>query len=241
MPSTQKTASQSKKAKAKPEFQCGFCDKVFQAERSLIVHTCVGKQRDAERDDKNVRLALQIYRKFYDANWRGQREKTWTDFIKSRFYNDFVKVARYINDINAINTPQFVDFLVRSTLPVGKWTSPLVYETFVRELTKKETPDAAVERNILLMQQWAADTGNHWSDFFRKVSPAQATLWIRSGRISPWVLYICDSSRCLFERLSEEQINLVSKYLDPGFWELKMRKHQEEVDFLRTVFAEAGV
>lgn len=241
MSSPKKTVPKRASAKAEPEFKCGFCDKVLKTERAFLVHACAIKKRDLERDEKHVRYALQIYRKFYDANYRNQREKTWTDFIQSKFYNDFVKVGRYIQEINAINAPQFVDFLVKSGLPIAKWTSPVVYETFVRELAKQESPDAAVERNILLMQQWASDTGNHWTDFFRKVSPAQATLWIKTGRISPWVLYLTRSSQELFARLSPEQINIVSKYVDPDFWEVRMRRHKEEVDFLKTVFDEAGV
>jgi hypothetical protein len=239
MPS--KPKKQTKTKKQEPEFKCGFCDKPMVFESGIIKHLCVGKQRDQEKDEKHIRYAYQVYRKFYAANWKGQKEKGWGDFIKSRFYNDFVKVGRYIQDINAINAPQFVDFLVRSSLPVKQWTSPVVYETFVHELTKKESPGAAVERNILLMQQWATDTGNNWTDFFKKVSPAQATLWIKTGRISPWVIYICASSENLLMRLSDEQVEIVSKYIDPEFWAVRMQGHKDEVEFLRAVFDEAGV
>jgi hypothetical protein len=237
MPSRKKT----EKPKAEPEFQCGFCKKGFAREQTLMTHMCVKKLRDMDRDEKYSRLALQIYCKFYEANWRNHKPRTWSDFIDSQYYNDFIKVGRYLQEINAVNLGQFIDFLVRSGQPVTKWTSPVIYETFIRELTKNESPDAAVERNILLMQQWASDTGHHWTDFFREISPAQATHWIKIGRISPWVLYLCGSAAQLFARLSPEQINIVSKYLDPEFWEARMRKHAEEVEFLRTVFDEAGV
>lgn len=196
--------------------------------------------RDQEREETHVRYAFMIFKKFHEINHRG-KEKTWPDFINSKFYNDFVKVGRYIRDINAINAIQFVDFLVRSGLPITKWIAPSVYETFVRELTKRESPDAAVQRNILLMQQWANDTGNHWTEFFRKINPAQATMWIMGGRISPWVLYLAPSAESLFNRFSEEQINIVSKYIEPEFWEVRMKSHQDEVEFLRQVFEDAGV
>jgi hypothetical protein len=242
---TEKRKTSSKTSKPKPkaeaEFKCGFCNKEFVAERTLMTHMCVKKLRDLDRDEKYSRMALHIYRKFHEANWKHQKEKTWGDFINSRYYNEFVKVGKYIQEINAISPMLFIDFLIRSRQTVNKWTNPVMYETFVRELTKNESPDAAVKRNILLMEQWATETGNHWTDFFREVSPAQATLWIKNGRISPWVLYISSSSQDLFERLSPEQINIVGKYLDPGFWEARMQRHKEEIDFLRTVFDEAGV
>lgn len=201
---------------------------------------CVYKERDLVRDEKPARMALRVFMRFYELNTRG-KAKTWDEFIHSRYYNDFLKVGRYITEINAINIPQFIDFLIRSALPVNKWTNPTIYETYVRELNKKETPEAAIERNILLMQQWANENGKHWTDFFREVSPAQATMWIKAGRISPWVLYITDSSTALFDRMSPEQLSMVRVYLDPGFWEIKLENHRKEADYFRDVLVEAGI
>lgn len=242
MPSTKKKGP-SKKAAASPDtgFPCGFCKKSFRSEQTLMVHLCVGKQRELEKDEKHVRFGLQVYRRFYEFHVKTKEPKTWTDFRQSKFYNDFVKVGRYISEINAVNTSEFVDYLVKSGIKVDKWTHPIVYETYIREWVKKETPGAAVQRNMLLMIQWATETGHDWRDFFRKVSPAQATLWIKTGRISPWVLLLCGSSQELIDRFSPEQLSIVSKYLDPGFWEIKMAKHKEDVEYLVNLFAEEGV
>jgi hypothetical protein len=240
MPSTPSPARRKKAAE--PEgHTCGYCNKTFRLENSLVVHLCPIKQRDISRDEKVSRMAVRVYIRFYELNAQRGKPKTWDEFIRSRYYNDFWKVGRYICDINAVNTPQFIDFLIRSSLPLKEWTSPAVYETYVRELNKKESPSAAVERNILLMQQWAADTGESWTDFFRKVAPAQATMWIKSGRISPWVLYISGSAPDLFERMSPEQLGMVRGYLDPSFWEIMINRHKEDVEFLRQVLDEAGV
>lgn len=200
---------------------------------------CSIKERDLRKEDKVSRMGFRVFSRFYEFSTR--KPKSWDEYIRSRYYNDFYRVGKYIIDINAVNTPQFIEFLIRSTLPMRDWTSPAVYETYIRELNKKESPEAAVERNIFLMQQWATETGNHWTEFFREISPAQATMWIRSGRISPWVLYITTSAAGLFDRMSPEQLDMVRGYLDPNFWEVKLRKHQEDVEYLRTVLEEAGV
>lgn len=201
---------------------------------------CVKKQRDLDRQDKNSRMAFRVWLRYYELSMK-QNNKTWDDFIGSQFYNDFLRVGKYINEVNAVNIPQFIDFLVRSSIPLKKWTHESVYETYIRELTKKETPDAAIERCLNLMQQWAGATGEHWADFFRKVGPAQATLWIKSGRLSPWVIYISGSSHELFDRMSSEQLQMVQSYLDPVFWSLKIDRHNDEVEFFRRVLDEAGV
>jgi hypothetical protein len=241
VPSTKSRESGRKKQKAaEPTFACGFCNKEFKRENSLAVHMCPQKMRNSSKDDKNSRMAFRIWLRYYEVSMR-QTNKTWDDFIRSQFYNDFLKIGKHINEINAVNTPQFIDFLIRSGIPLTKWTHQAVYETYIRELTKKETPDAAIERCISLMQQWAGSTGEHWADFFRKVAPAQATLWIKSGRLSPWVIYLSGSSAELFDRMSPEQLGMVRGYLDPSFWSIKIDRHKDEADFFRQVLDEAGV
>lgn len=242
MHSTNSTAlpqKRAKKVKTKSEFFCPYCKKEFQSETPLIKHMCAKKDRELEKDEKHIRMAYQVYAQFYRLNQK--QEKSWGDFRDSRYYNDFVKVGRYIIDTNPINVGLFIDFLVKSGRPVLDWTKQSMYELYIRETIKKETPCAAVERNILLMQQWATTTGNDWSDFFRMIAPAQATMWIKSGRISPWVLYICESAEELMVRMSPEQIGMIQSNLDPDFWNLKMDKYPDDVKFLRETFKEAGL
>ena len=202
---------------------------------------CEKKRRFGDKDLKHVRMAFLVYQRFYEINYRSKKLKTYDQFIDSRFYIPFVTFGRYLQDINAINPMAFVDFLIKLGLPIDKWKSPTVYETYIRELNKRESPDAAVERNILLMQQWSSESGEHWTDFFRKVKPPLATLWIRSGRISPWVLFVASSAAELFGRMSDEQMQIVESVLDPGFWGEKLENHKEEVEHIRSILDEAGV
>lgn len=230
----------SRKKQKTDELSCVFCEKVFQRENSLAVHMCVGKQRNASKNEQPVRMAFRIWLRFYELTTRNTK-KTWDDFIRSRYYNDFLRVGKYVVEINPVRTPEFVDFLINSNLPVAKWTNAAVYETYIRELSKKETPGVAVERSINIMEQWAGSSGEQWFDFFRKVSPAQATMWITNGRLSPWVLYISNGSTELFNRMSSEQLGLVKNTIDPDFWTIKMDKHKTDVAYLRELLDEAGV
>ena len=91
------------------------------------------------------------------------------------------------------------------------------------------------------MQQWAVETGEHWTDFFRKVAPAQATLWIKSGRISPWILLTASSAECLLERLSEEQNVIMIQSIEYGFWELKLSRHELDVETIKHELLKAGI
>lgn len=225
----------------KSEFVCKFCQQNFVRETTLATHLCEKKKRNLEKDEKHVRMATRVYSRFFELTTSAKRPRTFDDLANSRVYGDFIKIGKYIIDINPVNTPAFVDFLIKSGMAIRDWTNPIVYETYLRELTKKETPDAAVTRNILLMQQWASDTGADWSDFFREVSPNQAAMWIKTGRISPWMIYIASSSAEMLSRFTDEQIAMVSSYLDPNFWSVMLKRHSDEVDYFRSILDEAGV
>lgn len=226
-----------------PQFVCTFCPrpKTFKYESAFLKHMCTRKQRFIDRDEKHVKLAFWIYQRFYEIACKGRKQQTYEQFAASQFYIAFTKFGKHMLDINAVSPQAFVDHLIRTQVPVDRWTSPTVYETYLRELNKKESADAALERNFLLMQQWSVETGEEWTDFFRKVPPALAVLWIRSGRISPWVLYTAPSSADLFGRLSDEQINLIQQALDPDFWGPKLEASAGEVEAIRTILQDAGI
>lgn len=202
---------------------------------------CDKKQRYLSRDEKHVKLGFRAYQMFYEINYRNVKSRSFEDFMTSKHYLDFVRFGRYLLDIKAVNAFGFIEFIMKTAIPVHKWQSPVVYETYVRELNKKESPSAALERNFLLMQEWSVETGEEWTEFFRKVQPTLATLWIRSGRISPWVLYTASSAADLLGRMSEEQINLVHQVLEPKFWQAKLDANQTEVESIREELEAAGI
>lgn len=240
--SQEKPSPKAKEPSQKTElFTCDFCKKSYKQERAFLVHMCEPKRRWLDQDSKYVKLGFQVYKRFHEINFRSQREKSYNDFMKSTFYTAFTKFGRYLLQLNAINPKGFIDFLIKTEVKLHKWESPLVYEKYIRELNKKESPDAAIERNFLLMQQWARDNDEVWTDFFRKIEPAQAALWIKSGRISPWILFTASSAGDLFARLSDEQLTLVQSNIDPDYWGIRLERAADDVAFIREQLDAAGL
>jgi hypothetical protein len=220
---------------------CDFCARIFGSEDKLLLHMCEPKRRHQQRDEKPVKLAFIAYQQFYRHAMRNKAAPTYQNFAKSNLYLVFVRFGRYLLSINAVNPIGFVDFLLKVEVPIDKWISPTRYETYIRELNKNETPQDALERNIPLFATWAHDTGHHWRDFFRKAEPPLAALWISSGRISPWILFIASSAHDLMQRLQPDQAALIERSVDPEFWKLKIKRHQQSVDSLREILAKYGM
>ena len=202
---------------------------------------CVQKQRFVDRDEKHVKYGMMIFQKWWNLTYKSKQSRTYDQFAKSPFYNAFIKFARHLLDINAVEPDQFVTFVLKLGLPIDDWCSDAVYELYLRELNKRESADKALERNFMLMERWAVSEGEDWRDFFKKVAPAQAVHWIKAGRISPWVIYTASTAVELLSRLSPEQHMIIESVLDPVFWEKKLAANADDVEAIRAVLEEAGV
>lgn len=235
MPKRSKKASQSTKG-----FECTFCGKVLKYESGLIRHTCRIKKRFLDRDKQHVRFGYLAYRLFYEMNYARKKPPERDHFEASNLYDAFVRFGKYVVDINAIMPEEFMRYAVKSKMPIDKWCAgDKLYREYVGHLNKHEDADRALERTLLVMESWAnQQDGRRLQDFFREVAPALAVQWLMSGKISPWVIFNCQSGKELLAKFSNEQLALLQKAIDMRFWKAKFVKNINEAyriqDFLES-------
>lgn len=220
---------------------CEFCKCTYARELTFINHKCEKKRRWLMRDDLEARLAFMAWHRFYELNGSHGKKPMVRDFIDSKYYTSFIKYARYLIDLNVIDTAEYTDYVIKNNLPLPKWIEDATYIKFVYNFLKNESPESALYRNIELMQNWSKQNDEPWYDFFRKVSPTQATAWIMSGRISPWVLFNTDSAEILLNRCGPEQINLIQQYTIPNIWKIKFDRDKDGADWIRNTLRSAGL
>jgi hypothetical protein len=222
-------------------FECQFCKKTFQREKTLAVHLCEQKRRHINRDDKYVRLGFLAYNRFYEITQGSKIQKTYEHFAKSSYYTAFTKFGRHMLEINAIDPEKFIDFVITASIPLDSWCKDSVYESYIRELNKKETAERAVERGILLMEQWGREHDRPFNVFFREISRPRLIHWIKSGRISPWIIFNCDSGDAAIASMTDNEHHMINEYLEPTFWTRKFSTRKEDVEFVQMVLKEAGL
>lgn len=223
---------------------CEFCKRGFAKELSLVNHSCEKKRRWFQRDEPHARLGFMAWSRFYELNSFGKSKEfrsSYRNFIDSQYYLAFVAFGRHIRDLNAVEPAKLIDYVIKNNLPLDKWTHDFVYEQYIRELTRQETAEQALERNVMLMKEWSMQTGENWFDFFRKINPNVGTMWVRSGRISPWVLYNVDSALQFFERCSPEQISIIKQFAPPGPWKIRFNKDKDGCEFIRNTLQDSGM
>ena len=132
-----------------------------------------------------------------------KQEKTYDEFMKSKYYLAFVKFANYIMGVYIANVESYIEQLLKKRVRIDKWSSDQVYEEYIKEFNVRESVDRAVERTILTIKQWAEENKKDWINFFNEVSTPRAVHMIRSGKMQTcsWLL---DASNTFGE--SQQQI-----------------------------------
>ncbi len=223
------------------KYPCGHCRKEFSNERTLSAHMCVNKRRYLDKDSVASRMGLELFRRFYELNTATKNAKTIDEFIQSRYYSSFIKFARYLMDLRPVDQARFVDFVFQNGVKDKDWCKDRIYEAYILDLLQKEPAERGIERSIQTMQSWAESTGHTYNEFFKYVSPSEATLQIRMGKISPWVLYLSETADHMWKRMSDEQVEIISNVIDPKIWKAKFQIKKDDCNFAREILAEAGV
>jgi len=218
---------------------CKYCKKSFTRAETLANHMCPRKRRTAEKDTLSSRLGFRVFQRFYELTTTSKIAKTFNDFIESKYYIDFVKFGRHIGQRDAIDTERFIDFVIKNGVKLRDWNKDFVYESFLQELMNKEPADRALERTLLTLEQWATENDTTYNKFFEQVTTTEATHIIRSGRISPWVLYLSESAGSLLDRMSSEQGDMIKEIINPEIWKVRFHNKPDDVQFVISVLEQA--
>lgn len=220
---------------------CKFCNKKFSSEKTLISHMCAKKQRYNDRNTIGSRMGLVVFQRFYALTTNAKKPKTVEDFIKSQYYNDFVKFGRHLVDLNPINAEKFIDYVIMNSVKLRDWNKDRTYNAFLKEFTQRELVQAALERTIKEMCKWAEANDSDYTRFFSEVNVNEATHMIRSGRISPWVFYLGNTPVHLMERMNAEHEKIIDAVVDEKFWKKKLLADKEDTKFAIEVLTQAGI
>jgi hypothetical protein len=227
--------------KMKQDYECKFCGTKFHKEATLSVHMCVKKRRHQEIETAPSRLGFRTFQKFYQISIKSKHPKTVDDFINSQYYIDFVKFGNHLLTLKPINPEQFTESIIRNGVKLRDWTKDFVYDAYIVDLVKKEPADAGTERTINEIMEWSQKNKTTFNNFFVEVSANEAAYMIRTGKISPWVLYLCETGDVLTSKFNEDHTKIVDEIIDPGFWMKKFKKQSDDVEFIRNLLEAAGL
>ena len=208
------------------KFGCEFCKREFIRESSMLKHICEYKHRWIERDQRGNRIGFQSWLQFYTKHSTSKKQRTYQEFIKSAYYTAFIKFGNYSIEINNINIPRYIDYLLKENIKLDTWCSDTTYNKFLIEYLKTEDALDAVARSAEYCMAQAEIEKVQPNDYLRYGNRNKICYAIANGKISPWVLYQSESGVRLLDILEPDQIKMIYDYINPVNWAIKFTKEE---------------
>jgi hypothetical protein len=202
---------------------------------------CEPKRRWLQKDEKRVTIGFYAFQRFYKLSAGHKKDKTYDDFVKSSFYNAFVKFGSFVNNVRPLYPEKYIDYVVTSSVKLDHWCREEMYEKYAVDLIRKEGVETALERSINTMSEWADKHDSVYNHYFHYVSLNKLTWDIKDGKISPWLVLNCASGKQALGKLNDEQLNMLTNVLDPQHWALRFKRQTSDVELVKQVVKEASI
>jgi hypothetical protein len=223
-------------------YKCRYCEKEFRKESTLSAHLCEQKRRWQQETETGVQFGLRAYLQFYETTQGSARLKSYEDFVNSPYYNAFVRYGRHLVTIRAINSNSFTAWLLNNNKKIDFWCKDSSYEEWLLEYLKKESPQDALERALREMEDYAGNSDiADFSHYFMYGNTNRICHHITTGRVSPWILYNCDTGIDFLNNLGEEHLAMVLAWIDPDYWGRKFKDYVADVEWCKHVLKAAGL
>jgi len=222
------------------KYTCQYCRKDFIREASLAVHSCEPRRRRQEQNEPGVRLGFHAYIKFYELTQGSARLKTFDDFADSPYYKAFVKFGRYCVDIRAVNPARFVEWVLKQNKKIDHWAKDSVYTEYLTDYLPVENVNDALARFMEFCIQWSEETGHPAEDCLRYGNTNAIVYAVTAGRISPWVIYNCESGQKFLSELDATQIAMIWPYIDSEVWMKRFNDYIADQEYIKELLKQKG-
>jgi len=220
---------------------CTYCGKFFTRERTLQVHLCEPKRRYLQKNEKWVQNAFMVFQRFYTIHQHNNKIKTYDDFCRSPYYNAFIRFGRFIMHINPLYPEKYIDYVLLSKVKLDLWARDDLYEAYLIDTLKTEPVEAALQRSIATMMDWAEEQNVQWPDYFRLINTNRAVQHIQQGKLSPWLVLGCSAGKKMLNSFTDEQLQMTQRFINPEFWSNKFKSYPSDHLFVQETAKEARI
>ena len=224
-------------------FKCKYCERDFRKESTLTAHLCEPKRRWQQETETGVQFGLRAYLQFYETTQGSAQLKSYADFVASPYYNAFVRFGRHLVAIRCINSNSYTTWLLKNNKKLDHWCKDKFYEEWLHEYIRREAVQDALERGLKQMEEYAnGDSGlASYSHYFKYGNHNRICHHITTGRVSPWLVYNCNSGIEFLESISTEHLAIVLPWIDPDYWNRKFKDYVADVEWCKHILGAAGL
>ena len=108
------------------------------------------------------------------------------------------------------------------------------------EYLRVEALSDALSRGIEFGIDWAEKHNSQPHDCLRYGNPNAIVYAITAGRISPWIIYNCESGQKFLSELDQTQIAMIWPYIDADIWMKKFKEYVADQEYAKDILQKAG-
>ena len=220
---------------------CVHCKKKFVNPRTLFNHVCEQKRRVLQKDEKRVQTGYYVFNKFFQLTQNNRSAKTYEEFCKSPYYNAFVKFGSFVNNVNVLYPDKFIEHLIKKEIKLDNWCKESIYNQYLYDMIKIESSEAALERSLSSMIEWADENKSVYSHYFIYATTNRITHDIITGKISPWVILNTTNGKKAIKNLNDEQLKLIEPAFDLVYWKQKFNDKPADVVHIKQLCKELNL
>lgn len=195
---------------------CEFCGKQAAKYSTIERHyeNCQKRMRFEIRNTDEVQVAFRLW------NSIQTHTRKIEDFENSNLYKTFLDFVTNMIDKNCHLIYEYGIWLLKNKISIYHWKKTSFFEQFIHSFISGEHPRDAVTRSIGNIEK----TGKFGS-FFDEYSTGRILMMIETGKISPWLIILSESSDNFISRLRGEQLAYFSKIINISVWQRKMDRY----------------
>ena len=71
-------------------------------------------------------------------------------------------------------------------------------------------------------------------------NPNAVAFAISTGRVSPWIVFNCESGQQFLENMNTDQMHIVWPWIDPDYWQKKFKDYPADQAYAEEILKQAG-
>jgi hypothetical protein len=135
---------------------------------------------------------------------------------------------------------RYLLWLLKQQKKIDNWSSDQLYTEYLIGYLRVENVSDALARAVEFGMDWADKNSAQPQDCLRYGSSVAMCYAVTTGRISPWIIYNCESGQQFLAGLASDQIGMIWSYIDSDEWQKKFNNYPADQEYARDILTKAG-